>query len=405
MSLDPTNEIPYSVFSHKQKVGIISIASATGLLSPFSSTLYVPALSAIASDLHVSIRDVNLTITTYLILQGIAPMFWGAISDSLGRRQLYVVVMLIYIGSCTGLAITNTYAVVMVFRALQAAGSAPTLAIGLGLIGDIIPSDKRGGYIGNYSALAGLGTAVGPVLGGILAEYTGWHSMFYFLTAFGAFMLLMVFLFVPETLRSIVGNGSIPPPIHLRPPLPGLSPSCSQLTNSASTKALKKRLNLFHAFGLLFEPDVFCSVAFTGICFAIWQMCAIAAASLYVERYHLNTLEVGLTYVAHGVGSLAGSVSTGRLLNRDYQRHLKHEKESAALSAGDKTEMTTSGQDHVLEIEKARIGFLAIPMVAFILATVGFGWAMHAHTHVSVPIILGFFLGGVSTMALATFCE
>jgi MFS family permease len=384
---------PYSVFTRYQTVAIVSIAGLTGLLSPLSSTLYLPAIPTIALELGISVREVNFTITSYLIFQGIAPTIWGSISDSLGRRQLYIATLSVYIGACIGLSISNSYPAILVLRALQASGSASTTALGAGLIGDLIHVSKRGGYMGNYSALGGFGTAIGPVLGGLFAQYAGWHGIFFFLLGLSAFMLLVVVLLVPETLRSIVGNGSILSPRHLRAPLPGLRPP--RVPEERSTLAAKRKVDVLAPMYLLAEPDVICSLAFTGICFMVWQMGMVAAATLYDTEYHLSQFAIGLTYISNGIGSLCGSILTGRILNHDYKKQLR--KEAGGADPAPCAE--------VVEIERARILGLRIPTALYIISVVGFGWAVQTRVHVSVPIILGFFMGGLDTMILATFCE
>ena len=392
-SIGETLPPPYSVFTRYQRIAIVSIAGLTGLLSPLSSTLYMPAIPTIAIELGISISDVNFTITSYLILQGIAPTIWGSISDSLGRRQLYIATLSVYIGACIGLSINNSYPAILVLRALQAAGSASTTALGAGLIGDLIHVSKRGGYMGNYSALGGFGTAIGPVLGGIFAQYTGWHGIFFFLLGLSASMLLVVVLLIPETLRSIVGNGSIPSPRHLRTPLPGLRPP--RVPEERSTLGAKRKVDVLAPIYLLAEPDVVCSLAFTGICFMVWQMGMVAAARLYDTEYHLSQLAIGLTYISNGVGSLCGSVLTGHILNHDYKRQLRREAGGTEPAPG----------AEVVEIERARILGLRLPTLLYIISVVGFGWAVQSRVHVSVPIILGFFMGGLDTMILATFCD
>jgi MFS family permease len=63
----------------------------------------------------------------------IAPMFWGTLSDTLGRRPIAAACLLLLSLSCVGLALvpTSAYWLLMVLRCLQAAGSASTLAIGM----------------------------------------------------------------------------------------------------------------------------------------------------------------------------------------------------------------------------------------------------------------------------------
>lgn len=81
-------------------------------------------------DLHVSAQMVSLTITSYLIIQGISPLIWGSISDALGRRPIYIASFAVYIIANIGLSFSPNFTVLLVFRGLQAAGSASTVSIG-----------------------------------------------------------------------------------------------------------------------------------------------------------------------------------------------------------------------------------------------------------------------------------
>ena len=62
----PASEI-YSVFSVRQKKMILLAGSFAAFFSPLSSNVYFPALNTIAKDLHVSISQINLTVTTYQV--------------------------------------------------------------------------------------------------------------------------------------------------------------------------------------------------------------------------------------------------------------------------------------------------------------------------------------------------
>jgi MFS family permease len=74
---------------------------------------------------------VSLTITSYLIIQGISPLFWGSLSDTVGRRPIYIYSFLVYIVANIGLSFSPNFAILLVFRGLQAAGSASTVSIGM----------------------------------------------------------------------------------------------------------------------------------------------------------------------------------------------------------------------------------------------------------------------------------
>lgn len=63
-------------------------------------------------------------------MQAIAPAIWGPIADRSGRRPMYLLAILVYTASCTGLALAPTYSVLLVMRLLQSFGGSPTVAIG-----------------------------------------------------------------------------------------------------------------------------------------------------------------------------------------------------------------------------------------------------------------------------------
>lgn len=78
----------------------------------------------------MSLGAVSLTITSYLIIQGISPLFWGPLSDILGRRVIYIASFSTYIVANIGLSFSPNFAALLIFRGLQSAGSASTVSIG-----------------------------------------------------------------------------------------------------------------------------------------------------------------------------------------------------------------------------------------------------------------------------------
>ena len=120
---DEHQETPYTVFNTPTKRGIVCIIALAGFFSPLSANIYFPALNYIGKDLHVSLELMNLTITAYLICQGIVPSMLGDLADMLGRRPVYIMVFLVFFAANVGLALQNTYPALLVLRILQSSGS------------------------------------------------------------------------------------------------------------------------------------------------------------------------------------------------------------------------------------------------------------------------------------------
>lgn len=118
-----THQPPYSVFTKRQKRFVVLLCAVAGFFSPFSAYTYFPALEYIADDLNTTIKLLNLTITAYLIVQAVAPVFCGGLADQMGRRPVYLAVLLVYLLGCLGLALQRNYAALLVLRMVQSAGS------------------------------------------------------------------------------------------------------------------------------------------------------------------------------------------------------------------------------------------------------------------------------------------
>lgn len=114
----------YSHFTQPQKRLIITLIAFAGLFSPLSSFIYFPAITSLASSLNVSVEKINLTITSYMVVAGIAPAVIGSMSDVTGRRIVYILTMGIYTAANVGLAVCNNWASLLVLRMVQSAGSA-----------------------------------------------------------------------------------------------------------------------------------------------------------------------------------------------------------------------------------------------------------------------------------------
>jgi MFS family permease len=126
---------------------------------------------------------------------------------------MYIICFIIFNAANIGLAIQNNYTTLLVLRMLQAAGSSGTVALANGVVGDIITSAERGQYIGFTSMAFIFGTMVAPLIGGAIGEYAGWHFLFWFLFISSCVVNIPLILFLPETCRTVVDDGSIPPPL------------------------------------------------------------------------------------------------------------------------------------------------------------------------------------------------
>jgi hypothetical protein len=115
----PSPPPPYSVFTSTQKGWILFIAAWAGWFSTASSFIYFPAIPFLADDMNVSVQDINLTVTSYLIASGIFPTVTGSVADIYGRRVTLMISLTAYAAINVGLATQRSFAALFILRMLQ----------------------------------------------------------------------------------------------------------------------------------------------------------------------------------------------------------------------------------------------------------------------------------------------
>lgn len=146
-------QTPYHILSKRQKWNLVIFVSLAASFSPLSSNIYFPAIDTISKDLGVNVTFIALTITVYMVVQGIAPSLLGAFSETYGRRLTFAITLTIYTAANLALAFTSNYPMLMVLRGFQAAGSAATISISAGVIADIACPQERGRFIGTNAGV------------------------------------------------------------------------------------------------------------------------------------------------------------------------------------------------------------------------------------------------------------
>lgn len=154
VSIDASaTEPPFSVFTRGQKRWISWMASFGAMFSTLNSFIYFPAVVPMARDLNVSVALINLTITCYLVVAGLAPAVMGDLADHDGRRPVYLLMFVLMLGSNIGLAVQNSYPVLFALRMIQSAGSSGTFGAAHGVISDVASIAERGSYTGTLILL------------------------------------------------------------------------------------------------------------------------------------------------------------------------------------------------------------------------------------------------------------
>ncbi|KFA64987.1 hypothetical protein S40285_09066 [Stachybotrys chlorohalonatus IBT 40285] len=395
---------PYSIYNRKEKWILVGIVGVAGLFSPLPANIYLPAIPTLTTVFNRSIEDLNLTVTIYLAMQGCSPMLWGPLSDRYGRRPLFLFCLLILIGSSLGLALcpTEAFWLLLLLRATQAGGCASMIALGAGTIGDIASVDERGGFFGIFNLGPMLAPCIGPAVGGALSEHLGWRSIFWFLTLFSAACFIMIMLFLPETTRALVGNGSIKLANFVYLPLLAVVDKgrSKVVKSNKHAQLVTEELNLktrasANPFRLLIYPDVALLLVYTGIVYAVnYTIMSTISSSFTIAYPFLTETLIGICYLPTGLGMIIGSTVTGKFLDFEYAKIKK------TRDAIGKEDSSTDDLDQGFPIELSRLRMVPILLVVFVGCTIGWGWCIQTRSHVAGPLVLQVFLGWTSIAIL-----
>ncbi|KAG0168010.1 hypothetical protein DFQ28_005919 [Apophysomyces sp. BC1034] len=276
---------------------------------------------------------------------------------------------------------------------LQAFGASSVIAIGAGTIADITHPAERGVYLGWYSLGWNLGPVVGPAIGGLLSQYLGWRWIFWTLTILATVHWFVLAFFLPETLRSLVGNGSgyaNPTPLQWwrRRKQQQENPEKNQTASnpSTSTGTSLREMLLAPLQPLLYakEKDVLILLIYYGIQYAACYSMTTSIPFVFSNFYGLNEALIGLTYLANGAGCIAGSIIQGKILNRDYRRMQKLFPVASSLGWANSE----------LPLEYIRMRTIWIHALIFNILLVVYGWSLHVRAHLviilGIQVVLGF---------------
>ncbi|EKM83252.1 hypothetical protein AGABI1DRAFT_69522 [Agaricus bisporus var. burnettii JB137-S8] len=389
-----------TALSKREKWFVVSLIALTAFLGPFTTNLYLPAIPVISRNFHKSIELINLTVTVYVIFQAITPMFFGPMSDYMGRRPVALICLLILALSSIGLALvpTSDYWLLMVLRCIQSTGASSTIAIGAGVISDISTAVERGGFYGVFSLGTMTGPTLGPVIGGALAQGLGWRSIFWFLCIAVSLCLLVLLLFLPETLPRRQHSHS---KVVYTPIIPIVGRKTIILPpHATSTPTVKFQSR--NPFPLFLKCNILFPLVLNAMSYAVYFAVVASLASLFEVAYpFLDGTRIGLCYLAIGGTMTLGTSFVGKYLDLRYKQEEKRLCEILTTAGDLENRLLVEGVSDIgklpeFPIERARLKYLAEMVVILSGAAMGYGWCIERRVHLAVPLILQSIIGSIS---------
>ena len=188
----------------KKLVWILGLA---GFISAADNWVVSSVLPAIASGFGVSIAQVGIILTAYLIPYGIMQPVYGFISDRLGKGKILRWIVCGLAVGTAGCALASSLWLLCFWRIITGFFAAGIIAVSLALIGDMVSPQERQRYVGKFMGIVFLGQGLSVGIGGFFANFFSWRLAFIFFSGL-AFFSAVLLKKIPQGMFSSSGGGN-----------------------------------------------------------------------------------------------------------------------------------------------------------------------------------------------------
>ncbi|KAI8078699.1 major facilitator superfamily domain-containing protein [Halteromyces radiatus] len=360
-------------WSSKKKLLNFIVVFCNSFISFFSSSIYVPAILSVQQYFHTSITAMNATIALYILISGVAPLFWAPLSERIGRKPTYILSMVLYTVFSVLCGVSRNLGMFFAFRLLQAVAASAAQAIGGGSVADMYNFQSRGKMMSIFLLGTVFGPVVGPIVGGYINLYLGWQWIFYIKTIIGGVISILNVVFLNESLYR-----------------PNYQPIHDESKSKFVNWWINFKFNPFSSLLLLLRIDVVLGCFPMAVAFGVFYCLVTILEPTFSAQYHFSSGSVGLSFLAGGTGNLLGALTSALILDRIHFR----------LIARKRVQLEQKGIEyHHGMLSELRLVPAPIPVICLVIGALFYGWFLEAKMVWIAPLIgmglLGFGLFGL----------
>jgi EmrB/QacA subfamily drug resistance transporter len=194
-----TNQIPAD-----RRYWVLGVVMLVQFTSIMTSTIVSTAAPTIVDELH----GLNLyawLFSSYLLASSVTVPVVGKLSDLFGRRPFYIGGLVLFLIGSAASGLSQNMGELIAARAVTGIGGGSMMALGATTIGDIFSPRERGRWMGLIVSVFGVGSIVGPLVGGFITDHFGWRWVFYVNLPLGLIALVLLSVLLPR----LAGHGRV----------------------------------------------------------------------------------------------------------------------------------------------------------------------------------------------------
>ncbi|RMZ66556.1 multidrug resistant [Pyrenophora seminiperda CCB06] len=361
-----------------RKMANVAVIALMSILSPLVSSMFTPGIAQIADDLNCSTTAVIGTTTGFVVMLGVGPLILAPLSETFGRRRIYLVCFSVFALLQIPAALAPNIAFLITIRSITGFFGSVGIANGGGTISDMFIPSERAGVFGWYLLGPLLGPTLGPLFGGIIVQRLGWRWIFWIMTVVCFVNTLAGYFFLRETYAPLILGCKKAEFESQSSEWDGTKYSYE----GEDTRPLSEKLSqaLKRPPKIFMQPIVAVMAVYQALIFGTTYSIYTNMQPIYQDNYGFSTEKVGLLYLGPGSGFLFAVWFLVPRIDTVYKSLTAKNHEKAKPE---------------FRLPLANIGSVFIPMSLF-----WFAWAVEKHAHWFVSIAATFFYGIGQVMIL-----
>jgi Bcr/CflA subfamily drug resistance transporter len=178
---------------------IITILAPLVVSFAFALDLYIPTVPHLVHVFQTTDARIQLTLSLFVLMQGLGQLVFGPWSDSVGRRPIALGGAVLFIVASLLCAAATTIWILILGRLIQAAGACAMMVVAFAMVRDCFDEAKSAKVYSYLNSTIAVSPLFAPVIGGYMSHAFGWRANFYLLVGIGVLCLIAGLFFVKET--------------------------------------------------------------------------------------------------------------------------------------------------------------------------------------------------------------
>ncbi len=163
------------------------------------NTVVNVALPSIRRDLGISLSSLEWVVSGYALSFAVLMLTGGKLADMFGRRRIFVIGLFVFVLASLACGLATGAGFLIVARVVQGVGAALMLPATLSIITATFGPKERGTALGIWAGVSAMALAIGPLVGGLIAEHIGWNWIFYINVPVGLIGIVAALVVIPES--------------------------------------------------------------------------------------------------------------------------------------------------------------------------------------------------------------